>query len=100
MYASHAVVRLLVPLHEAAERISPSAGTLEAYDEHSCLLRTGAPNLDVMAIHVMMTGVDFEVVEPAELTGAIRTLRDRLSAALDRTGDAASSPGPAGSGAA
>ncbi|WP_405961553.1 YafY family transcriptional regulator [Streptomyces sp. NBC_00024] len=100
VYASHAVVRLLVPLHEAAERISSSAGTLEAYDEHSCLLRTGAPNLDVMAIHVMMTGVDFEVVEPAELTGAIRTLRDRLSAALDRTGDAASSPGPAGSGAA
>ncbi|MDX3134003.1 YafY family protein [Streptomyces europaeiscabiei] len=99
VYASHAVVRLLVPLHEAAERISPSAGTLEAHDEHSCLLRTGAASLDVMAIHVMMTGVDFEVVEPAELTGAIRTLRDRLSAALDRSGDAASSPGPCGSGA-
>ncbi|MFM9697791.1 YafY family protein [Streptomyces europaeiscabiei] len=99
VYASHAVVRLLVPLHEAAERISPSAGTLEAHDEHSCLLRTGAASLDVMAIHVMMTGVDFEVVEPAELTGAIRTLRDRLSAALDRSGDAASSPGPSGSGA-
>nr|WP_237547663.1 WYL domain-containing protein [Streptomyces sp. SID5476] len=78
VYASHAVVRLLVPLHEAAELISPSAGTLEAYDEHSCLLRTGAPNL----------------------TGTIRTLRDRLSAALDRTGDAASAPGPSGSGAA
>ncbi|MFE7838995.1 helix-turn-helix transcriptional regulator [Streptomyces sp. NPDC057474] len=100
VYASHAVVRLLVPLHEAAERISPSAGTLEAYDEQSCLLRTGAAGLDVMAIHVMMTGVDFEVVEPAELTGAIRTLRDRLSAALDRTGDAVSVPGPSGSGAA
>ncbi|MDX2524909.1 helix-turn-helix transcriptional regulator [Streptomyces europaeiscabiei] len=99
VYASHAVVRLLVPLHEAAERISPSAGTLEAHDEHSCLLRTGAASLDVMAIHVMMTGVDFEVVEPAELTGAIRTLRDRLSAALDRSGDAASCPGPSGSGA-
>ncbi|MDX3523793.1 YafY family protein [Streptomyces scabiei] len=99
-YAAHAVVRLLVPLHEAAELISPSAGTLEAYDEHSCLLRTGAPSLDVMAIHVMMTGVDFEVVEPAELTGTIRTLRDRLSAALDRTGDAASAPGRSASGAA
>lgn len=99
VYASHAVVRLLVPLHEAAERISPSAGTLEAVDEHSCLLRTGAPSLDVMAIHVAMTGVDFEVVEPAELTGTIRALRDRLSAALDRTGDAESSPGPSGSGA-
>ncbi|MFF7393748.1 helix-turn-helix transcriptional regulator [Streptomyces scabiei] len=98
-YASQAVVRLLVPLHEAAERISPSAGTLEPYDEHSCLLRTGAPSLDVMAIHVMMTGVDFEVVEPEGLTETIRTLRDRLSAALDRTGGAASAPGPAGSAA-
>ncbi|BBC37661.1 DeoR family transcriptional regulator [Streptomyces graminofaciens] len=100
VYASHAVVRLLAPLHEAAERISPSAGTLEAYDEHSCLLRTGAPSLDVMAIHVLMTGVEFEVVEPDGLTETIRTLRDRLSAALDRTGDAGSSPGPSGSGAA
>jgi predicted DNA-binding transcriptional regulator YafY len=98
-YASQAVVRLLVPLHEAAERISPSAGTLEPYDEHSCLLRTGAPSLDVMAIHVMMTGVDFEVVEPEGLTETIRTLRDRLSAALDRTGGAASAPGPSGSAA-
>lgn len=98
-YASQAVVRLLVPLHEAAERISPSAGTLEPYDEHSCLLRTGAPSLDVMAIHVMMTGVEFEVVEPEGLTETVRTLRDRLSAALDRTGGAASAPGPSGSAA-
>ncbi|QFQ96244.1 YafY family transcriptional regulator [Streptomyces phaeolivaceus] len=96
-YASHAVVRLLVPLQEAAARVSPSAGTLEPYDEHSCLLRTGAPSLDVMAIHVMMTGVDFEVVEPEALTETIRTLRDRLSAALDRTGDAVSPPAPSGS---
>ncbi|WP_216590636.1 helix-turn-helix transcriptional regulator [Streptomyces brasiliscabiei] len=99
VYASQAVVRLLVPLEEAAARVSPSAGTLEPYDEHSCLLRTGAPSLDVMAIHVMMTGVDFEVVEPEGLTETIRTLRDRLSAALARTGDAASPPGPSGSAA-
>ncbi|MBZ3902706.1 helix-turn-helix transcriptional regulator [Streptomyces griseiscabiei] len=99
VYASQAVVRLLVPLEEAAARVSPSAGTLEPYDEHSCLLRTGAPSLDVMAIHVMMTGVDFEVVEPQGLTETIRTLRDRLSAALARTGDAASPPGPSGSAA-
>ncbi|MEV0478026.1 helix-turn-helix transcriptional regulator, partial [Streptomyces prunicolor] len=36
-YASHAVVRLLVPLQEAAERISPSAGTLEADGPDACL---------------------------------------------------------------
>lgn len=83
-YASHAVVRLLVPLQEATERISPSAGTLEADGPDACLLRTGAPNLDVMVIHVMMTGFEFEVLEPVELTETIRTSRDRLSRALDR----------------
>ncbi|MFI6336379.1 helix-turn-helix transcriptional regulator [Streptomyces sp. NPDC050535] len=84
VYASHAVVRLLVPMEEAAERISPSAGTLEAEGPDSCVLRTGAANLDVMVIHVMMTGLEFEVLEPAELTEAIRTARGRLSRALER----------------
>ncbi|MCX4432791.1 MULTISPECIES: helix-turn-helix transcriptional regulator [Streptomyces] len=108
-YASQAVVRLFVPLEEAAERISPSAGTLEASGEDSCVLRTGAASLDVMVIHVMLTGFEFEVLEPAELTEAIRTSRDRLSRALERfpdrsprTGDGAGrTPGSRnGSGAA
>ena len=86
VYASHAVVRLLAPLAEAAERISPSAGTLEADGDQACILRTGAPNLDVMVIHVMMMGFEFEVLEPAELTESIRTARDRLSRALERDG--------------
>jgi predicted DNA-binding transcriptional regulator YafY len=88
-YASHAVVRLLVPLQEAVERISPSAGTLEADGPDACLLRTGAPNLDLMVIHVMMMGFDFEVLEPVELTETIRAARDRLSRALDRHGQGA-----------
>ncbi|MFF4353913.1 helix-turn-helix transcriptional regulator [Streptomyces sp. NPDC001530] len=83
-YASHAVVRLLVPLEEAAEKISPSAGTLEASGKDSCILRTGAASLDVMVIHVMLMGFEFEILEPAEFTDAIRTARDRLSRALDR----------------
>lgn len=83
-YATHAVVRLLVPLVEAVERISPSVGTLEAEGEHSCVLRTGAANLDVMVIHVMLTGFEFEVLEPVALIGAMRTARDRLSRALER----------------
>ena len=84
-YASHAVVRLLVPLEEAAERISPSAGTLEPDGEETCLLRTGAASLDVMVIHVMLMGFEFEVLEPAELVDAIRVSRDRLSRAVARS---------------
>ncbi|MGV9243422.1 helix-turn-helix transcriptional regulator [Streptomyces sp. NPDC003710] len=108
-YAAQAVVRLLVPLHEAAERISPSAGVLEAETETSCLLRAGAASLDVMVVHIMMTGFAFEVLEPAGLTDAVRSARDRLDAALARaagpevrTGDGAyRTPGPrSGSGAA
>ncbi|MFD8231875.1 helix-turn-helix transcriptional regulator [Streptomyces sp. NPDC059696] len=88
-YATHAVVRLLVPLEEAAEHISPSAGVLEAEGPDTCLLRCGAGSLDVMVIHVVMLGFAFEVLEPVELVDAIRRTRDRLDAALAR---AATSP--------
>jgi predicted DNA-binding transcriptional regulator YafY len=84
-YATHAVVRLLVPLAEAAERISPSSGQLEADGPDACILRTGAASLDVMVIHVMLTGFEFEVLEPVELTEAIRTARDRLTRSLTRS---------------
>ncbi|MFI2433994.1 helix-turn-helix transcriptional regulator [Streptomyces sp. NPDC018693] len=108
-YATQAAVRLLVPLAEAAERISPSAGTLEADGPDTCVLRTGAANLDVMVIHIVLMGFDFEVLEPAGLTDAIRSVRDRLSRALDRAPSpaprardgAGRTPGtPSGSGAA
>ncbi|MFE1833629.1 helix-turn-helix transcriptional regulator [Streptomyces sviceus] len=93
-YASHAVVRLLVSKERAAERISPSAGVLEAEGDDSCILRTGASSLDVMVIHVMMTGFEFEVLEPAELTEAIRTAQDRLARSLARSSARAAEPAP------
>ncbi|MER6134532.1 YafY family protein [Streptomyces sp. NPDC001815] len=99
-YTSHAVVRLHVPLEEAIGQVSPSAGTLEPEGPDSCVLRTGAANLDVMVIHVMLMGLPFEVLEPAELIEAISTARDRLTDALDRSGSAGSPPGRSGSGAA
>lgn len=83
-YTTEATVRLLVPLAEAAAAVGPLDGVLEADGDAACLLRAGAHGLDVMVIHVLMLGFDFEVVEPPELTGRIRDLRDRLSRALDR----------------
>ena len=35
-----------------------------------------------MVIHLVMTGFDFEIREPPELTGHIQAIRDRLSRAL------------------
>ncbi|MEU6893703.1 YafY family protein [Streptomyces sp. NPDC046557] len=77
-YAARALVRLKVSAEEAARTVGPSDGTLEPVDARSCLLRTGAVNLDVLVIHLMMLGCEFEVVEPVELTGRIRGLRDLL----------------------
>ncbi|WP_406318537.1 helix-turn-helix transcriptional regulator [Streptomyces sp. NBC_00118] len=87
-YAHAATIRLLVPVEEAAQRISPSAGTLEADGDDRCVLRTGAASLDAMAIHVILTGFEFEVLEPDGLTDVIRSARDRLSRALERAGSA------------
>ncbi|MET7600403.1 helix-turn-helix transcriptional regulator [Streptomyces sp. NPDC004082] len=98
-YATHAVVRLLVPLQEAQERVSPSAGTLEAEGEDSCLLRTGAAGIELMVVHILMMDFAFEVLEPPELLDAVRTARDRLTDALDRSAAADSPPAPTGSAA-
>lgn len=82
-YAAQAVIRLHTSAELAAEFVGPSDGVIDAVDEKTCLLRTGAASLDVLVIHVMLMGVDFDVIEPQELTEHIRTVRDRLSRALD-----------------
>lgn len=38
-----------------------------------------------MVIHVMLMGFEFEVLEPVELVDVIRTSRDRLSRAVERS---------------
>ncbi|MET8677484.1 YafY family protein [Streptomyces sp. NPDC004647] len=85
VYAAKAVVLLHVSAEEAARRISPSDGVLEAVDEHSCLLRTGAQSLDVLVIHILLLGFDFEVREPAELNDRIGEMAGRLSRAVEGT---------------
>lgn len=77
------MILLKAPLAEAARRVSPSAGVLEAVDADTCLLTAGAPDLTVLVIHVLMMGIDFEVIEPPELTETMREARDRLTRALD-----------------
>ncbi|WP_329313122.1 YafY family transcriptional regulator [Streptomyces sp. NBC_01278] len=83
-YAAKAVLRLKVPAREAARIVGPSDGSLEALDADSCLLHTGAVNLDVLVIHVMLLGCEFEVLEPPELTDRIRAARDLLGRAVEK----------------
>ncbi len=77
-----------VTVHAAAEeltrRIPPHWGTVEPLDANRCVYRTGDDDLDWLALRVAMLGFDFEVNEPPELSGHLRTLARRLRRATVR----------------
>jgi predicted DNA-binding transcriptional regulator YafY len=80
-YPFRARVILHAPIERMAERISPTAGLLQAIDERSCELSAGAPSLDALAAWISVLGVDFEVRDPPELLEHLRRLADRLERA-------------------
>ena len=69
------------PLEKAAERIPAGAGKLEAIDEHTCVLHTGATSLDSLSVYLALTGFEFEVRESPELIECMRLLAGRFSRA-------------------
>ncbi len=66
-----------------AQRSSPAAGRLEAAGPDACVLHTGSNSLDELALYVAVKGFDFQVLDPPELAGILRTLAGRLSRAAD-----------------
>ncbi len=88
-YRYSARITLHAPLAVAADRFAPSTGSIEAIDDDSCLLVTGANTLDEIAVWVALAGVEFDVHEPPELVERVRELAGRLARA------AGSSAGPA-----
>jgi hypothetical protein len=55
---------------------------LEAVDEHSCILRTGADNAEFLLAQLLIPGVDFEIIDDAGLGDEIQALIERLQRAL------------------
>ena len=80
-YPVKARITLHAPVETLVKKIPSSAGVLEAIDQHSCMLRTGAHSVEGIAIHLSWLGVDFRVHEPEELINYVRKLADRLKAA-------------------
>ncbi|HEV2780230.1 MAG TPA: YafY family protein [Actinophytocola sp.] len=78
--------RVLVhaPAEAVLSRITPAVGLVEAVDDTTCVLDTGADALDTLAVYLGMLGVDFEVTEPPELVELIATLADRYHRAIPR----------------
>jgi predicted DNA-binding transcriptional regulator YafY len=80
-----ATVILHAPLDAVADRVPHAVGTLEAIDDRSCLLHTGADWLGGLAVYVADIGVDFTVVEPPEFGERVRELAAMFTrAAVDR----------------
>jgi predicted DNA-binding transcriptional regulator YafY len=76
--------RVLVhcPAAELAERVGPWAGTITAVDDDTCLLETGADNLEMLAVYLGMLGADFSVTEPPELVQRLRALATRYASSV------------------
>ncbi len=74
-------VLLHAPLSEMADRVPLTVGTLEAVDEHTCLLLTGSDWLGGLAVYVAEIGVDFTVLEPPEFAERVRLLAGRFGRA-------------------
>jgi predicted DNA-binding transcriptional regulator YafY len=83
-YERH-TLRAQIVLHAAvetaAERLPSWAGKVEAVDEHTCVLHTGAQSLDSLLVYLVLIGFDFEVREPPELVDRIRWLAERFTRA-------------------
>jgi predicted DNA-binding transcriptional regulator YafY len=69
-----AKVILHAPLAEVSPRVPRTVGTLEAIDERTTLLRTGADWLGGLAVYVADIDVDFEVLEPPEFVHMVKQL--------------------------
>jgi predicted DNA-binding transcriptional regulator YafY len=77
-YSHTARVILHAPILQAAERIPPAAGLLEAVDDKTCLLTMGANSPGILSVYIAAFGMDFEILEPAEMVTQIREIAGRL----------------------
>ncbi len=85
-YRFQARVTVLAPAAEVAARINPAIGIVEAIDDQSCVLATGADSVTTVAVYLGLLNFDFEVSEPPELVAWIRTLADRYRLATGGSG--------------
>ena len=78
----HARIAIDAPANEVLSRINPAVGVVEAVDEGSCVLVTGADSVEIIAVYIGMLGLDFHVDEPPELVAQLRLVGERYRQAV------------------
>jgi predicted DNA-binding transcriptional regulator YafY len=78
----HARITIHAPAEAVLSRINPTVGVVEAIDESTSVLVTGADSLEIMAVYVGMLGLDFTVTEPPNLVAHVRELGERYLRAV------------------
>ena len=59
-------------------RLEPWAGVLEPLDEGHCVLTMGGDSCETIAAMIIHAGVEFSLIEPAELAQPMRAVAERL----------------------
>ena len=83
-YRYQARVLLHAPAEALAGQVAPTTGVLTPADDDRCVLSTGSDSLNAMTYHLLALGVEFTVLEPAELIEHLRSVADRLNRAVGR----------------
>jgi predicted DNA-binding transcriptional regulator YafY len=78
----HARITVDAPAAAVLSRINPAVGVVEALDNHTCVLVTGADTVETVAVYIGMLGLDFTVTEPPELVAHLTTLAERYARAV------------------
>ena len=81
-------VTVHAPAAVVTARINPAVGVVEAIDDHSCVLSTGADRVETVAVYLGLLDADFEVTEPPELVAMLGVLADRYRRAVSGPGGA------------
>jgi predicted DNA-binding transcriptional regulator YafY len=76
-YRFEARITVHAPGAVVAARINPAVGVVEAIDEHTCVLATGADCVETVAVYAGLLDADFTVSEPPEPVERLRLLADR-----------------------
>jgi predicted DNA-binding transcriptional regulator YafY len=80
-YHYRARIRLDAPVEQIAARVPATVAVLEAVDESTTMMTTGADELDILVVHLGVLGVPFVVHEPDELRERVAAVAEHLARA-------------------